>query len=69
MASSPIIEEKTRFLLARCVLQCCRKYMKDPTHKKEFEEWYFRTYGHRWEDREKYRKNTTPSIDNISSNH
>ncbi len=55
--------------LARYALTQCRKYLKDPAHQKEFEEWYFRTYGHRWEDREKYRNNTTPSIENISSNH
>ena len=55
--------------LARYALTQCRKYLKDPTHQKEFEEWYFRTYGHRWEDREKYRKNTTCTTDNISLNH
>ena len=44
--------------LARYALTQCRKYLKDPSHQKEFEEWYLRTYGHKWEDREKYRNNT-----------
>lgn len=44
--------------LARCALTQCRKYLKDPTHQKEFKKWYLRTYGHKWEDREKYRNNT-----------
>lgn len=69
MASTPIIEEKTRFLLAKCILQRCREYMKDLAHQKEFEEWYLRTYGHKWEDREKYRKNDPQTTDNISQNH
>ncbi len=45
----PNIEAATKQQLARLVLKHCRNYLKDPTHQKEFEEWYFKKYGCKWE--------------------
>lgn len=35
--------------LARVVIKDCLEYLKNPKHRKDFEEWYLKIYGHKYE--------------------
>lgn len=37
--------------LARTLARKVQEYFRNPTHQQEFEEWFFKRYGVKWEDR------------------
>lgn len=46
-------DEYIKAQLAKLAYKQCLKYLRDPVHREEFEEWYFQMYGHKWEERER----------------
>lgn len=35
--------------LAKIVVEACSEYLRKPKYRKEFEKWYLKTYGHKYE--------------------
>ena len=49
-------DEYIKNQIAKYAARQCEEYLRNPKHRKDFEQWFLKKYGYPWKERYKHRE-------------